>query len=156
MIACRYGISFLVLISTSDSFAASTRELSSQTLEEKFLIYTRPFSRKFYKVLHNQLLVLLRMSRYGESAPIASELPRPKFQKNEIEKFDNSMSWDHQKKNTLSLIWPIELSSVPPPRFKGEVTFSHTIICSKLGFWATVWLQSLYHKNAISKLHDIM
>ena len=92
MIACRYGISFLVLISTSDSFAASTRELSSQTLEEKFLIYTRPFSRKFYKVLHNQLLVLLRMSRYGESAPTASELPRPKFQKNEIKQL-KTIKW---------------------------------------------------------------
>ena len=92
MIACRYGISFLVLISTSDSFATSTRELSSQTLEEKFLIYTRHFSRNFYKVLHNQLLVLLRMSRYGESAPTASELPRAKFQKNEIKQLKTSHS----------------------------------------------------------------
>ena len=38
MIACRYGISLLVINSTSHTFAALTRELSSQTLEEKFHI----------------------------------------------------------------------------------------------------------------------
>ena len=42
MVACRYGISLLVFNSTSHSFAALTRELSSQTLEEKFPINARP------------------------------------------------------------------------------------------------------------------
>ena len=42
MVACRFGISFLVFNSTSHSFAVLTRELSSQTLEEKFHIYARP------------------------------------------------------------------------------------------------------------------
>ena len=42
MIACRYEISLLVFNSTSHSFAALTRVLSSQTLEEKFHIYARP------------------------------------------------------------------------------------------------------------------
>ena len=42
MIACRYGISLLVFNSTSHSFAALTRELSSWTLVEKFHIYARP------------------------------------------------------------------------------------------------------------------
>ena len=38
MVACRYGISLLVINSTSHTFAALTRELSSYTLEEKFHI----------------------------------------------------------------------------------------------------------------------
>ena len=42
MVACRFGISFLVFNSTSYSFAVLTRELSSQTLEEKFHIYAHP------------------------------------------------------------------------------------------------------------------
>ena len=42
MVACRYGISLLVFNSTSHSFAALTRELSSETVEEKFHIFTRP------------------------------------------------------------------------------------------------------------------
>ena len=42
MVACRFGISFLVFNSTSHSFAVLTRELSSQTLEEKFHIYAHP------------------------------------------------------------------------------------------------------------------
>ena len=42
MVACRYGISLLVCNSTSHSSGALTRELSSETLEEKFYIYTRP------------------------------------------------------------------------------------------------------------------
>ena len=42
MVACRYGILLLVFNSTSHSFAALTRELLSQTLEEKFHIYALP------------------------------------------------------------------------------------------------------------------
>ena len=42
MVACRYEISSLVCNSTSNSFAALTRGLLSQTLEDKFLIYARP------------------------------------------------------------------------------------------------------------------
>ena len=42
MVACRNGISLLVFNSTSYSFAALSRELSSETLEEKFHIYARP------------------------------------------------------------------------------------------------------------------
>ena len=42
MVVCRYGISLLVFNSTSHLFAAPTRELSSQTLEEKLHIYARP------------------------------------------------------------------------------------------------------------------
>ena len=42
MVACRYGISLLAFNSTSHSFAALTRELSSLTLEEKFHVYARP------------------------------------------------------------------------------------------------------------------
>ena len=42
VVACRYGISLLVFNLTSHSFAALTRELSSQTLEEKFHTYARP------------------------------------------------------------------------------------------------------------------
>ena len=53
MVACRYGISLVVFNSTSHSFAALTRELSSYTLEEKFHIYARPciilyFSHKLW------------------------------------------------------------------------------------------------------------
>ena len=39
---CRYEIYLLVFNSTSQSFAGPSRELSSQTLEEKFHIYARP------------------------------------------------------------------------------------------------------------------
>ena len=38
MVTCKYGISLLVFNSTPHSFAALTRELSSETLEEKFHI----------------------------------------------------------------------------------------------------------------------
>ena len=42
MVAWRCEIPPLVFNSTSHSFAALTRELSSRTLEEKFHIYARP------------------------------------------------------------------------------------------------------------------
>ena len=42
MVAYRYGIFLLMFNSTSHSFAVLTHELSSQTLEEKFHIYTCP------------------------------------------------------------------------------------------------------------------
>ena len=42
MVACRHGISLLVFDSTSYWLDALTRELSSETLEEKFHVYAHP------------------------------------------------------------------------------------------------------------------
>ena len=53
---------------------------------------------------------------------------------------------NNKQNNTWSL------SSATTVKARG--TFSHTILYSKLGFCATVWLHSLYHKNVISKLHQ--
>ena len=74
MVACSYENSFVAFNSTSDSFAALTRELSSYALEEKLLIYVRPciilylfmtrFLGKIHNVLHHQLPVFLRITQW--------------------------------------------------------------------------------------------
>ena len=57
---CRYEIYLLVFNSTSQSFAGPSRELSSQTLEEKFHIYARPRIVRFVISYELRWLQILR------------------------------------------------------------------------------------------------